>query len=84
MRKPKEFKVTETMQKVAVDILEQLIFCKTIEEVDKVIKSVFEKYKLNSDPFTGLPCTNNEYADNLLEYSRQAMIERYGHCDGLD
>ncbi len=82
--KKKNFVVTETMQKVAVDILESLTFCKNMDEVVELYQLMFEKYQLNNDPFTKLPCTNKEYAENSLEYQRQIMIERYGHCDVLD
>lgn len=30
------------------------------------------------------PITPEEYAKNKLEYDRQTMIERYGHCDRLE
>lgn len=30
------------------------------------------------------PCAPEEYCKNRLEYDRQTMIERYGHCDGLE
>ena len=43
-----------------------------------------KKYDLREDPFTSCPCTPDEYLDNKLEYERQTVIERYGHCDWLD
>lgn len=87
--KKKQFKVTNTMQKVAVDILTELeCYMMTVKEVPKEILDIynrmFKKYELCNDPFTQMVCTTNEWAKNCLEYDRQTMIERYGHCDGLD
>ena len=76
-------KLTEKEQRVAIDFLEELIFSNTVVPegfYDKKIK----KYALMNDPFTHLPCTPEEYSKNSLEYDRQTMIEKYGHCDGLE
>ncbi len=75
--------VTEKEQKVAIDFLEELIFSDT-KVPDGFYDKMMKKYALMSDPFTCLPCTSKEYAKNSLEYSRQCMIEKYGHCDGLE
>ena len=72
------------MQKVAVDILMEFMFTRDMDEVVESYKRVFEKYGLCKDPFTKCPCTPDEYYESNLEYERQTMIERYGHCDGLD
>jgi hypothetical protein len=77
-------KITKTMQKVAVDILTEFMFVLDMHDVDDAFNKVFEKYGLCDDPFTGLPCTPDEYCKNRLEYERQTMIDRYGYCDGLD
>lgn len=77
-------KITKTMQKVAADILMEFMFTRDMNEVIEAYKRAFERYGLCEDPFTGCPCTPDEYWDSKLEYERQAMIERYGHCDGLD
>ena len=42
------------------------------------------RYELLEDPFTGLPCTIKEYCKSRVEYDRQCMFEKYGHCDGID
>ena len=83
-------KVTHKMQEVAVDILtdlEVLLFTKekavALEKIETIIKFNREKYNLHEDPFTKLTCTSKEYAESSLEYQRQAMIEKYGHCVGL-
>ena len=80
----KNIKITSTMQKVAVDILTQLLFTRNMDEVIEVYNKVKEQYDLYDDPFTGIPCTPEEYCESKLEYEKQIMIERYGHCDGLE
>ena len=89
----KQKKITHTMQKVAVDILQDLEIILmmhkqhepyTAEEIIAVINKHEEKYALCHDPFTGMLCTSEEYMENSLEYEKQAMMSRYGHCDGLD
>lgn len=77
-------KITKTAQKVAVDILMEFMFTRDMSEVVTAFNRVLEKYDLCEDPFTRCPCTPDEYYKNSLEYERQIMMERYGHCDGLD
>lgn len=77
-------KITETKQKVAADILTQFMFVNCIDDVTKAWNNVYEQYELCSDPFTGCPCSEQEYCRNVIEYEKQVMIERFGHCDGLD
>ena len=77
-------KVTKRDQRVAAEILTQFMFTNTMDEVMKVWKQVYEHYGLCDDPFTGTPCTPEEYCENRLEYDKQTMIEKYGHCDGLE
>lgn len=87
----KQKKITSTMQKVAVDILQDfeiLVMTHngpyTFEEVWGIVKCNAEEYGLCEDPFTRMLCTSKEYAENSLEYDRQTMYEKYGHWDGLD
>ena len=87
----KQKKITHTMQKVAVDILqefEMLLMSHngpyTCEEICDIMKQHEEKYGLCQDPFTSMICTSEDYCKNSLEYARQTMMERYGHCDGLE
>lgn len=80
----KKHKITNGEQKAAADILTRLIFAKNIKEVQFIIDEVYIYYELNIDPFTKLPCSNKEYAKNYIEYQKQAMMEKYGHCDGLE
>lgn len=85
----KKIVITNTMQKVAVDILGELeAYMMSVKEIPKEILEIFDKmfkkYELCNDPFTQMVCTTKEWAKNCLEYDKQIMMERYGHCDGLD
>lgn len=85
----KQFKITKQMQEVAVNILQELeVYMMSSKEVPEKVVQIFDnmckKYELCEDPFTGMICTTKEWAKNSLEYDRQTMIQRYGHCDGLD
>lgn len=77
-------KITKTMQKVAADILMEFLFTNNMDDVVKAYDRVMEQYGLCENPFTRCPCTPDEYYESKLEYERQTMIERYGHCDGLE
>lgn len=77
-------KITKEMQKTASDIITRFMFARDMDDVVKMWNDIYEKYELCTDPFTGCPCTPDEYSKNSLEYQRQIMMERYGHCDGLD
>lgn len=77
-------KITKTEQKIAAYILTRFMFVRDMDDVNAVWKEVYNEYDLCDDPFTHTPCTPEEYAKNSLEYDRQVMIERYGHCDGLE
>lgn len=77
-------KITKTAQKVAADILMEFMFTRDMDEVIEAYNRVFERYGLCNDPFTSCPCTPDEYYESRLEYEKQTMIEKYGHCDGLD
>lgn len=90
----KQKKITHTMQKVAVDILSDLEVILmmhdeahqplTAQAIIAVINKHEEQYALCHDPFTGMLCTSKEWAENSLEYDRQAACAKYGHCDWLD
>ena len=80
----KKIKISNSMQKVAVDILTELIFCKNMQDVFDIIENKIKKYELMDDPFTGLPCSSKDWYENKLEYDRQLAIDKYGHCDFLD
>jgi hypothetical protein len=77
-------KITERDQRIAAEILTAFMFTKDMDEVIEVWKHVYEQFDLCEDPFTRTPCTPKEYYKNQLEYEKQTMIERYGHCDGLE
>lgn len=87
----KQKKITHTMQKVAIDILQDFEILTMMhngsyafEEIWVIVKKHKEKYALCEDPFTRMLCTSQEYCKNSLEYDRQTMYEKYGHCDGLE
>lgn len=85
----KQRKITPTMQKVAVHILQEIeIYMMSVkeypDEIQQIFDKMYERYELCKDPFTGMVCTTKEFFENCLEYERQTMIERYGHCDGLE
>ena len=79
------------MQKVACDILQDfeiLVMTHngpyTFEEIWDIVKKHEEGYGLCQDPFTRMICTSDEYYKSSVEYDRQTMYEKYGHCDGLE
>ena len=76
--------ITEHDQKLVTSILTKFMFAKDIDEVVKIWNEIFKEYELWHDPFTGCPCCFDEYSKNSLEYDKQKMIEKYGHCDGLE
>lgn len=87
----KQRKITDTMQNVAVNILSDFEVLTmthngpyTFEEVWAIVKKNADYFGLCEDPFTRMLCTSKEYAKNSLEYDRQTMMEKYGHCDGLE
>ncbi len=96
MAKKKSCVPTEKEQRVAVDFLEGLIIMmyfnkdydgnvrdpRPLEErLDEFIQKQTEKYYIESDPFTSFPCTTKEYCENLAEYNKQAMEEKYGYYE---
>lgn len=76
--------ISEKTQRLVADVLTQFMFARTMDEVTEVWNQIYEQYGLCSDPFTDTPCSPEEYSKNKLEYEKQVMIERYGHCDGLE
>lgn len=74
----------ELKQEVAADILTKFTFVNNMHDMMDVWDKVFKDYNLERDPFTYLPCSTVKYYKNKLEYNRQTMIDRYGHCDGLE
>lgn len=77
-------KITKKMQKVAADVLMEFMFTRDMNEVIEAYNRVFERYGLCEDPFTRCPCIPEEWYKSWLEYEKQTMIEKYGHCDGVD
>ena len=77
-------KITEQTQRIVADILNRFSFCRTQEERFKVFDEIYNEFNLCTDPFTYCVCTPKEYDENRIEFAKQAMITRYGHCDGLE
>lgn len=77
-------KINKSMQKAAADILTMFMFTKNMDDVYKIWADVYKKYDLYDDPFTGCPCTPEDYRKNSLEYEKQIMIEKYGYWMGWD
>lgn len=75
--------LTKKEQNVVIDILEELIIANA-KLPENFYTKIMDRYNLTNDPFTGMPCTIDDYCKNQLEYDKQVMIEKYGHCDGLE
>ena len=77
----KKFKITETKQQVAVDILTELKVwmmglpgnsepTKSEQDVIDIYNKMYKKDGLNNDPFTLMCCTDKEYQKNLVKYKK--------------
>ena len=86
----KKFKITDTKQQVAVDILTELEVwmmglpgnsepTKSEQDVIDIYNKMYKKYGLNNDPFALMCCTDKEYQKNLAEYTKQEMENRFGY-----
>ena len=71
-------------QRIAADILTAFMFCETMEEIHKIWNDIYKQYALCDDPFTHTPCSSKEAIENKLEFEKQTMMQKYGHCDGLE
>ena len=77
-------KISDKEQRIVAEILTQFMFTKNMDDVMKVWDNIYNEYDLCMDPYTSTPCSNKEYADNNVRYQKELMIQRYGHCDGLE
>ena len=77
-------KVTDHDQRIVAEILIEFLFAYERDKFWDVWEEIYKRYGLCDDPFTGFPCSSKEAIENQLEYEKQVMIERYGHCDGLE
>ena len=86
----KKFKITDTKQQVAVDILtEHEVWMmglpvnseptKSEQDVIDIYNKMYKKYGLNNDPFTLMCCTDKEYRKYLAEYIKQENEDRFGY-----
>ena len=73
----------DKIQIAIADVLTQFMLCKNEQDFHDTFARIEQQYNLESDPFTGCPCSQIEYEINKLEYEKQIMIEKYGHCDGV-
>lgn len=71
-------------QRLVASLLTELMFCRDMVEVGEFCERVYNSYGLCDDPFTGCPCSEKDYVKQCEEYDKRTMIEKYGHCDGLD
>ena len=81
MRKPK---ITNKDQEIVAEILNTFSFCNNIEEMFEEIDKFAKLYWLGKDPYSKCYCTSKEEQKYTLQYNRELMIEKYGHCDGLE
>ncbi len=79
----KEPCISQATQRAVCDVLIELIVS-DVQVEPGFYDRIMNQYGLCHDPFTGFPCTFSEYFENKAEYDRQTMMEKYGHCDGLD
>ena len=87
----KNKKITHPMQQVAVSILSDFEVLTithngpyTFDEIWDIVQKHVDGYGLCQDPFTRMICTSDEYVKNIVEYDKATMMEKYGHCDGLE
>ena len=85
----KKFKITETKQQVAVDILTELEVwmmglpgnsepTKSEQDIIDIYNKMYKKYGLNNDPFTLMCCTDREYQkkDIILLIMRKVTMRQ--------
>ena len=70
-------------QRLVAYLLSSFMSCQTLDEVSNQIDHLMLVFCLKFDPFTGCPCSIDDYIKNLEEYDKQIMLELYDHCDGL-
>lgn len=86
----KKFKITDTKQQVAVDILTELEVwmmglpgnsepTKSEQDIIDIYNKMYKKYGLNNDPFTRMCCTDKKYWKNLAEYIKQENEDKFGY-----
>lgn len=80
--KKKAIKITEKEQRVAVDILQELEMwmmsrpgnsepSDSEQQIYDIFNRMFKKYRLSRDMFTGMCCTDKEFAESVREWCKQ-------------
>lgn len=77
-------RLTNVEQRLAAEILTAFMFVKDMDDLNKTWEHLYNEYELQDDPFTHCPCSIDDYYKFRLEYDRQTMMKKYGHCDGLE
>lgn len=80
----KKQKLTKKEQRVALDILSELLMCRDMDDVVKVYHTMLDKYKLYEDPFTTWPCMEEDFWDSMEEYQKQHSYEYADRYEIID
>ena len=80
----KKHKITDKDQEIVAEILNTFSFCNNIDEMFKEIEKFAKLYWLGKDPCSKCYCTSKEEQKYTLQYNQELMIDKYGHCDGLE
>lgn len=70
----KRSEISRRSQRIVASILTELISCDDFEDVAEIIARYFEAFKLECDPFTGLPCSTYDYYRSLAKYEEDVDI----------
>ena len=81
MRKPK---ITDKDQRIVADILNTFIFCDNMEEIIENMERTARFFCLVKDDYAGCYYSPKEAYENSVQHQKDLMIDKYGHCDGLE
>ena len=80
----RKLKITDKDQRIVADVLNAFIFCDNMEEIIYNIELTAKIFCLGKDVYTGCYCSLKEECENRVQYQKDLMIDKYGHCDGLE
>ena len=63
-------------QRAIAEILTELMFAKTMEDVNEIWEKFYKKYDIRFDPFTGTPIAAYDYYNASVEYDKQVAEHR--------